>query len=82
MAVQWLRLSAFTATGSGSIPGQGAKSLQTTLWSQKKKKRKEKKERNTLEEEWTEFAPRFNWGWDETDNSQDAAQFCSLGKWT
>ena len=78
MAVQWLRLSAFTATGSGSIPGQGAKSLQTTLWSQNKKK----KERNTLEEEWTEFATRFNWGSDETDNNQDAAQFCSLGKWT
>ena len=45
MAVQWLRLSAFTATGSGSIPGQGAKSLQTTLWSQKKKKKEKKRKK-------------------------------------
>ena len=39
MAVQWLRLGAFTAVGLGSIPGQGTKILQA-LWHEKEKKKR------------------------------------------
>ena len=34
LAVQWLRLCAFTAEGTGSIPGQGTKLLQAAQHSQ------------------------------------------------
>ena len=37
LAVQWLGLWAFTAEGSGSMPGQGAKIPQAMRCSQKKK---------------------------------------------
>ena len=37
LAVQWLGLCAFTAGGSGLIPGQGIKSPQATQHGQKKK---------------------------------------------
>ena len=37
LAVQWLGLSAFTAEGPGSIPGQGTSILQAARHSQKKK---------------------------------------------
>ena len=37
LAVQWLGLLAFTAEGSGSVPGQGTKILQAMWRSQKKK---------------------------------------------
>ena len=36
LAVQWLRLGAFTAMGPGSIFSQGSKILQVTLHGQKK----------------------------------------------
>ena len=36
LAVQWLGLLAFTAEGSGSVPGQGTKILQAMWHSQKK----------------------------------------------
>ena len=35
---QWLDSHAFTAEGTGLIPGQETKILQATWWSQKKKK--------------------------------------------
>ena len=39
---QWLRLCTSTARGTGSIPGQGTKSLHVTwLWQKKKKKKKQ-----------------------------------------
>ena len=37
--VQWLRLSAFTAVGLGSVPGRGTKNPQAAWHGQKKKKR-------------------------------------------
>ena len=37
LAVQWLRLCASTAEGTGSIPGQGTKIPHATEHSQKKK---------------------------------------------
>ena len=40
LAVQWLRVGAFTAVGLGSIPGQGAKIPQAVRYGQKKKKKK------------------------------------------
>ena len=39
LAVQWLRLGASTAGGTGSIPGHGTKIPHATLCSQKKKKK-------------------------------------------
>ena len=44
LAVQWLRLTTFTADGAGSIPGWGTKILQATHCSQKKKKKKRGRE--------------------------------------
>ena len=41
--VQWLELSAFTAKGPGSIPGQGTKIPQALHGGQKKKKKKKKR---------------------------------------
>ena len=38
LAVQWLGLGAFTAKGTGWIPGQGTKILRAVWRSQKKKK--------------------------------------------
>ena len=38
-AVQWLGLRAFTAEGSGSIPGQGTNIPQVARQGQKKKKK-------------------------------------------
>ena len=38
LAVQWLEFLAFTAEGTGSIPGQGTKILQPARGDQKKKK--------------------------------------------
>ena len=38
LAVQWLRLHATTAGGTGSIPGQGTKIPHATWQGQKKKK--------------------------------------------
>ena len=43
LAVQWSEHHAFTAEGTSSVPGQGAKVLQAVQHSQKKKKEKEKK---------------------------------------
>ena len=43
--VQWLRLRASTAGGTGSIPGRGTKTLHGAHGAAK---RREKKERNTL----------------------------------
>ena len=40
LVAQWLRLCAFTADGSGSIPGWGTEILQAAQSSQKKKKLK------------------------------------------
>ena len=39
LAVQWLEIHAFTAEGTGSIPGWGTKIPQDTRRSQKKKKK-------------------------------------------
>ena len=38
LAVQWLRLPASTAGGTGVIPGRGTKILHATWWHKKKKK--------------------------------------------
>ena len=43
LAVQWSEHHAFTAEGTSSVPGQGAKVLQAVQHSQKKKKKKRKK---------------------------------------
>ena len=54
LAVQWFRLSAFTAEGwPGPIPGWRAKILQAELGSQKKKKKKAKGK--MAEEMWEEL---------------------------
>ena len=42
LAVQWLRLHAFTAKGMSSIPGQGTKILQAVQYGQKRNKEKMK----------------------------------------
>ena len=47
LVVQWLRLSAFTTRGPGSIPGQRTEIPQATWRSQKKKKRNEMNECGT-----------------------------------
>ena len=43
LVVQWLRLCASTAGGTGSIPGQGTKILHAEWHGQKFKKKKERK---------------------------------------
>ena len=43
LVVQWLRLRASTAGGTGSIPGQGTRILHATCLGHKKKKKKDKK---------------------------------------
>ena len=40
LVIQWLGLHAFTAGGTGSIPGWGTKILQTTWCGQKKEKKR------------------------------------------
>ena len=40
LVAQWLRLRAFTAGGTGSIPGQGTKIPHAAPGGQKKKKKK------------------------------------------
>ena len=42
LVVQWLRLSASTAGGVGSVPGQGTRILPAAWCSQKKKERERK----------------------------------------
>ena len=49
LAVQWLRLRASTAGGTGSIPGWGAKIPHTTWHGQKIKKIKKKKNATGLD---------------------------------
>ena len=48
LAVQWLRLHAFTAKGTGSIPGQRTKIPQAAWCSQKRKRKKENDEKEDI----------------------------------
>ena len=43
LAVQWLGLYAFTAVGTGSIPGQGTKIPQAISLTARRRKKKEKR---------------------------------------
>ena len=40
LAIQWFRIHACTAGGTGSIPGRGTKIWHATQWGQKFKKKK------------------------------------------
>ena len=53
--VQWLRLHAFTAMGSGSKPNQGTKIPQAAQYSHQKKTKKQK----TRERDRREVGGRF-----------------------
>ena len=47
LVVQWLRLCAFNAEGTGSVPGQGTRShVQHSAAGKKKKKKKRKNNKN------------------------------------
>ena len=58
--VQWLRLHAFTAMGSGSNPNQGTKIPQAAQYSHPKKKNKQtNKQTNKRERDRRDVGGRF-----------------------